>query len=415
MKRIAITGLGVLTPLGKNVEETWAGLIEGRSGAGPITAFDASKFKTRFACEVKDFDPTQIMEAKEVRKLDKVEQYSLWVADEAIKDSQLDLEAEDRERIDVIWATGMGGFQTICNEMIEYHDGDGTPRFSPFFMIRSIPNMSAGHISLAHKLQGASFVLCSACASSAHAIAQAADRIRMGKADIAIAGGAETPIAEGGIGGFNALRALSTRNDDPEHASRPFSASRDGFVMGEGAAALVLEDMDHAIARGAKIYAELVGAGMTSDAYHVTAPDPEGHGALRAMRQAIEEAGIRPDEVDHINTHGTSTPLGDIAELNAICELFGEHAYQIHINSTKSMTGHLMGAAGAFEAVAAILALKHGIVPPTINHNEDDKDERIDYRLDLTFNEAKNADLHYAMSNAFGFGGHNASLLFKKW
>lgn len=415
MKRVVVTGLGALTPLGHNVSESWAGLIEGRSGAAGITRFDATHFKTQFACEVKDFDPTALVDAKEARKMDRVEQFSLWVADEAIRDSQLDLEQENRERIDVIWATGMGGFNTICDEMKVFHEGDGTPRFSPFFMIKSIPNMSAGHISLRHKLLGASFVVSSACASSAHAISQAFDRIRLGKADIAVTGGAETPIAEGGIGGFNALRALSTRNDDPQGASRPFSASRDGFVMAEGAACLVLEELEHAQARGAKIYAELVGTGITSDAYHVTAPDPEGRGALRAMKEAILEAGIDPSEVDHINTHGTSTALGDVAELNAIKELFGEHAYDIHINSTKSMTGHLMGAAGAAEAMAAILALQNGIVPPTINHAEGDEDEKIDYKLDLTFNTAKRCELHYALSNAFGFGGHNSSLLFKKW
>lgn len=414
MNRVVVTGLGALTPLGNTVAETWQGLIEGRSGARGITAFDASHFKTQFACELRDFDITKLMDAREARKLDLVSQYSLWVSHEALLDSKLDLEQEDRERIDVIWATGQGGFQSVCQGMKEFWDGNGTPRFSPFFMPKSIPNMPAGQISLAYGLKGASYIISSACASSAHAIMQAADRIRLGRADIVFTGGAESPIAEGGIGGFNALRALSTRNDSPETASRPFSASRDGFVMGEGAACLILESLDHALARGAHIYAEFVGAGATSDAYHVTAPDPEGKGAIRAMKQAIAEAGISPDEVDHINTHGTSTPLGDVAELNAIKTVFGEHAYDIHINSTKSMTGHLMGAAGAVEALATLLALHEGIVPPTINHEEGDEDEKIDYRLDLTFNTAKHCDLHYGLSNAFGFGGHNASVLFKK-
>lgn len=410
-----MTGLGALTPLGNNVEETWSALCEGKSGCGMITAFDAEKFKTRFACEVKNFDPSSFMDTKEQRKHDRVSQFSLYVARQAMADSELTIDENSALRTDVVWGTGMAGFQTLCNDMHEFYLGDGTPRFNPFFLPKVIPNMTAGNVSLALGLKGASFSLNSACASSAHAIAVAADRIRMGKADVVLAGGAEAPIAEGGVGGFNALRALSTRNDSPETACRPFSASRDGFVMAEGAACLVLEELEHAQARGAKIYAELVGSGQTSDAFHMTAPDPEGAGAMRAMKEAIDEAGIDITAVDHINTHGTSTPLGDIAELKAIQNLFGEHAYNIHINSTKSMTGHLLGAAGATEAIATILALKNGVVPPTINHVEDDVDEKIDYRLNLTFNKAQKCDLHYGLSNAFGFGGHNASLLFRKW
>lgn len=415
LKRVVVTGLGALTPLGNDVESTWRGLTEGRSGCGPLTHFDASKFKTHFACEVKDFDISLLMDRKEVRKHDLVSQYSLWAAREAMADCKLDLEKEDRARIGVVWGTGMGGFQTICAEMKEYEEGDGTPRFSPFFMPKAIPNMPAGEITIMYGLLGPSLSISSACATSAHAIGQAFDMIRMGRADVMVTGGAESPLAPGGVGGFNALRALSTRNDSPETACRPFSKSRDGFVMGEGSACLVLEELEHAKARGAKIYAELLGAGSSSDAYHITAPDPEGNGAVRAMKLALEDAGLKPEDIDHINTHGTSTPLGDVAELKAIQKLFGDHAYKMNLNATKSMTGHLLGAAGALEAMATVLALRDGIVPPTINHDEEDQDENIDYGLNLTFNKAQKRDMQYAMSNAFGFGGHNACLLFGKY
>lgn len=414
-RRVVVTGLGALTPLGNDVESTWRGMVEGRSGCAPITHFDAGQFKTRFACEVKNFDILQLVDRKEARKLDLVEQYSLWVANEAMTDSALDLDHENRDRIGVIWGTGMGGFQSLCQDMKEYYEGDGTPRFSPFFMPKIIPNMCAGSVSIRYGLTGPSYAVGSACASSAHAIADAFDSIRLGRTDVVVTGGAEAPIAEGGIGGFNALHALSTRNDSPETASRPFSQSRDGFVMGEGAACLVLEELEHAKARGAKIYAELVGAGSTSDAYHITAPDPEGRGARRAMQLAIDDAGVRPEDVDHINTHGTSTPLGDVAELKAIQQLFGEHAYRLNINATKSMTGHTLGAAGAVEALATILSLYKGVVPPTINHEPGDEDEKIDYKLNLTFGQAQEREMQYAMSNAFGFGGHNVCLLFKKY
>lgn len=415
LKRVVVTGLGALTPLGNDVESTWRGLTEGRSGCGPLTHFDASKFKTHFACEVKDFDISLLMDRKEVRKHDLVSQYSLWAVREAMADCKLDLEKEDRARIGVVWGTGMGGFQTICAEMKEYEEGDGTPRFSPFFMPKAIPNMPAGEITIMYGLYGPSLSISSACATSAHAIGQAFDMIRMGRADVMVTGGAESPLAPGGVGGFNALRALSTRNDSPETACRPFSKSRDGFVMGEGSACLILEELEHAKARGAKIYAELLGAGSSSDAYHITAPDPEGNGAVRAMKLALEDAGLKPEDIDHINTHGTSTPLGDVAELKAIQKLFGDHAYKMNLNATKSMTGHLLGAAGALEAMATVLALRDGIVPPTINHDEEDQDENIDYGLNLTFNKAQKRDMQYAMSNAFGFGGHNACLLFGKY
>lgn len=415
LKRVVVTGLGALTPLGNDVESTWRGLTEGRSGCGPLTHFDASKFKTHFACEVKDFDISLLMDRKEVRKHDLVSQYSLWAAREAMADCKLDLEKEDRARIGVMWGTGMGGFQTICAEMKEYEEGDGIPRFTPFFMPKSIPNMPAGEITIMYGLYGPSLSISSACATSAHAIGQAFDMIRMGRADVMVTGGAESPLAPGGVGGFNALRALSTRNDSPETACRPFSKSRDGFVMGEGSACLILEELEHAKARGAKIYAEVLGAGSSSDAYHITAPDPEGNGAVRAMKLALEDAGLKPEDIDHINTHGTSTPLGDVAELKAIQKLFGDHAYTMNLNATKSMTGHLLGAAGALEAMATVLALRDGIVPPTINHDEEDQDENIDYGLNLTFNKAQKRDMQYAMSNAFGFGGHNACLLFGKY
>lgn len=414
LRRVVVTGLGAITPLGNDVNATWQGLKEGKSGCATIQQFDASKFKTQFACEVKDFDVLQLMDRKEARKHDRVNHLTLWAVREAMQDSMLDMEKEDAADCGVIWGTGMGGFQSLCNEIKDYFEGDGTPRFSPFFIPKIITNMAAGQISIQYGLQGASYSVSSACASSSHAIIQAFDQIRMGRASVMVTGGSEAPIAAGGVGGFNALHALSTRNDSPATACRPFSKSRDGFVMGEGATCLILEDLEHAEKRGAKIYAELVGVGQTSDAYHMTAPDPEGKGAIRVMKNAIEDAGISLEEVDYINTHGTSTPLGDVAELRAIQSLFGEHAYQMNINSTKSMTGHLLGGAGALEAMISILALRDGIIPPTINHEEGDEDENIDYKLNLTFNVAQKRDIHYALSNTFGFGGHNASLLFKK-
>lgn len=414
MKRVVVTGLGALTPLGNDVPTTWANMVAGVSGCAPITAFDASKHKTQFACELKGWDVAAMFDRKEARKLDPYVQYTLWATHEAMQDAALDLEHEDRTRIGVIFGSGMGGLQTFSNEMVDYAHGDGTPRFSPFFIPKVILNMGAGQVSIRYGLQGPSFAVTSACASSSHAITQAFDQIRLGRADVMVTGGAEAPVTTGGVGGFNAMHALSTRNDSPASASRPFSASRDGFVIGEGAVTLVLEEYDHAVARGAHIYAELVGAGQTSDAYHMTAPDPESKGAAHVMQLAMLDAGIEPADIQHINTHGTSTPLGDIAELNAIKQVFGEHAYDISINSTKSMTGHLLGAAGALEAMACVLAIRDSIVPPTINHDPEDKDENIDYNLDLTFNQARRRDITYAMSNTFGFGGHNACLVFKK-
>lgn len=426
MKRVVVTGLGALTPLGNDVATTWAAMVEGKSGADLIKAFDASKHKTRFACELKDYDVSKILDRKEARKQDPYVQYLIWATREAMLDSGLsrlqpetnkleNIDGLDRTRMGVIVGTGMGGLQTFSDEILAFGQGDGTPRFTPFFIPKVLPSMGAGQLSIMFDLQGISYAVMSACAASSNAIMQAFDYIRMGRADIMLSGGAEAPIIAGGVGGFNALHALSTRNDEPQTASRPFSASRDGFVMGEGSVMLVLEEYEHALARGAKIYAEVVGAGQTADAYHMTAPDPEGKGAIRVMQMAIKDAGIEPTDIDHINTHGTSTPLGDVAELKAIKQVFGEHAYKININSTKSMTGHLLGAAGAIEAMACVLALRDGVIPPTINHSENDKDEQIDYDLNLTFNKAQKRDIRYALSNTFGFGGHNATLIFKKF
>lgn len=415
MNRVVITGLGAVTPLGNDVPTTWQALCEGRSGCFPITKFDVSKFKTRFACQIQGFDIESILCRKEARKLSLNQQYAIAATHEAVTDSGLDFQAEDSLRTAVIYGTAMGGYQTIVQEITDHVQGDGTPRFTPFFMCKILANMTAGHLSLRYGIKGASFTMSSACASSTHAIIQAADQIRLGRADVVITGGTEESVSYPCLGAFNALHAISTRNDDPARASRPFSASRDGFVIAEGAATLILESLDHALARGAKIYGEVVGGGITSDAYHMTAPAPDGEGARRAMQAAIADAGIRPEQVDHINTHGTSTPLGDVVELQAIQSLFGEHAYQIALTSTKSMTGHLMGAAGAVEAIATVLALRDGIVPPTINHDPEDKDEKIDYNLDIVFNEAKRKPMHYAISNTFGFGGHNGSILFKRW
>lgn len=415
LKRVVVTGLGALTPIGNDVNATWSAMLRGESGAKPITHFDASKFRTQFACEVKDFDASSFLDRKETRKLDLFAQYALYVAGQAISDAALNIEDEDAERIGVVWGSGMGGLRTFEEEVSDFALGDGTPRFNPFFIPKVICDIAAGQISLMYGLKGVNFTTLSACASSNHAIAEAFNLLRLGKADVILTGGSEACVAPSGIGGFNSMHALSTRNDSPATASRPFSASRDGFVLGEGGACLVLEEYEHAKARGAKIYAEMVGEGMTADAYHLTAPDPQGNGALRVMKLALEDAGILPGDIDYINAHGTSTPLGDIAEVNAICSLLGDHAYSVNISSTKSMTGHMLGAAGAVEALAAVLAVKNDIVPPTINHSADDVDEHIDSKLNFTFNEPQCRIIRYALSNTFGFGGHNACVVFKKW
>lgn len=415
LKRVVVTGMGVLSPIGNDVKAMWEAMKAGKSGAAEITAFDSSLYKTHFACEVKGFDPTALLDRKEARKLDRFAQFAIWTAKEALEDSGLNLEEENRERIGSIWASGMGGLISMEQDMAAYATGDGTPRFSPFYIPKAIINMGAGHISLMMGLKGINYGVASACSSSGHAIASAFDAIRLGRADVIFTGGSDADITYSGIGGFNSMHALSTRNDSPATASRPFSQSRDGFVLGEGAGCLVLEELEHAQKRGAKIYAELVGAGMNADAHHMTAPDPEGAGAARVMREAMQDAGISPDQVDYINTHGTSTPLGDVCELKAIQSVWGEDAYRLNLSATKSMTGHMMGATGAVEAVATIMALKDGIVPPTINHEEGDEDEQIDYKLNFTFNKAQKRELRYALSNTFGFGGQNACLLFKKW
>lgn len=413
LKRVVVTGLGALTPLGNDVSQTWKGLVEGVSGAGPITHFDASKFKTHFACELKDFDVTRYIDRKEARKMDPYAQYALIASEEAVKDSGLDLEKEDLSRIGVIWGSGIGGLLTFHQEVMGFANGGGTPRFNPFFIPKMIADIASGHISIKFGFRGPNFTTVAACASSAVALVDAFNYIRLGKLDVIVTGGSEAPIAEPGVGGFNSLQAISTRNDDPKTASRPFDKDRDGFVMGEGAGCIVLEELEHAKARGAKIYAEFVGGGLSADAYHMTAPHPEGLGAALVMRHCLEDAGLRPEDVDEINTHGTSTHLGDLAELKAIKEVFGEHVYDINIDSTKSMTGHLLGAAGAVEALAVILSIKDGIVPPTINHFTDDPE--IDNRLNFTFWKAQKRDVKVAMSNTFGFGGHNACVLFKKY
>lgn len=415
LRRVVVTGMGVLTPIGNDVDSMWDAMKQGKSGAADITAFDTSLFKTHFACEVKGFNVDELLDRKEARKMDRFAQFAVWTAKQALMDSGLDLDNENRERIGSIWASGMGGLTSLEVDCMDYAKGDGTPRFSPFYIPKAIINMGAGHISLVLGLKGINYGVASACSSSGHAIASAFDAIRLGRADIIFSGGSDADVTYSGIGGFNSMHALSTRNDSPATASRPFSKSRDGFVLGEGAACLMLEEYEHAVKRGAKIYAELVGAGMNADAHHMTAPDPEGLGAARVMMEAIKDAGITPDQVDYINTHGTSTPLGDICEIKAIQNVWGEDAYRLNISSTKSMTGHMMGATGAVEAAATVLALRDGIVPPTINHEEGDEDENIDYRLNFTFNKAQKRDLRYALSNTFGFGGQNACLLFKKY
>ncbi len=415
LKRVVITGLGAVTPVGNTAPETWKALVNGVNGIAPITSFDTTNFKTHFAGEVKNFDPDVIFDRKEARKMDRYSQFSLCVADEALRDSGLDLEQEDRSRIGVIWGSGMGGLLTMESEIIDFAKGDSVPRFNPFMIPKAIPSIAAGQISIRFGLGGLSYSVSTACSSSSHALGSAFDQIRLGHAEVLLTGGADADVTYTGIGGFNSLHALSTRNESPETASRPFSKSRDGFVLGEGAACLILEEYEHAKARGAKIYAEIIGVGMTSDAYHMTAPDPEGKGAERVMRQALKDADIEPEQVDYINTHGTSTPLGDVTEVNAIKRVFGDHVYEMNLDSTKSMTGHLIGATGAVEALACIMALKDGIIPPTINHDPDDVDENIDYRINFTFGKAQKRNIKYALSNTFGFGGHNACLVFRKW
>ena len=413
LKRVVVTGLGALTPIGNNIEEYWKGLTEGKSGSAPITYYDTEKFKTKFACELKNFDPLNYFDRKEARKLDKFAQYALISSDEAIIDSGLDLEKIDKFRVGVIWGAGIGGLETFQNEVLNFAAGDGTPRFNPFFIPKMIADIAPGNISIKHGFMGPNYTTVSACASSANAMIDALNYIRLGYCDVVVSGGSEAAVTIAGMGGFNAMHALSTRNDSPETASRPFDATRDGFVLGEGAGALILEELEHAKARGAKIYAELVGGGLSSDAYHMTAPHPEGIGVVRVMENCLRDANLRPEDVDAINTHGTATPLGDVAELKAISQVFGDHAQNININSTKSMTGHLLGAAGAIEAIASILAMNHGLVPPTINHSV--IDENIDPKLNLTLNKAQKREVNVAMSNTFGFGGHNACVVFKKF
>ncbi|MDA9237142.1 beta-ketoacyl-ACP synthase II [Schleiferiaceae bacterium] len=412
LKRVVVTGLGALTPVGNTAEETWTNLLAGKSGAGPITRFDASLFKTHFACEVKDFSPNDLLDRKEARRMDRFTQFGMVVADEAIADSGLDFEKENPDRIGVIWGSGIGGIDTFFEQVKGFVDNDLTPRFNPFLIPMMISDITPGRISMKHGLRGPNYTTVSACASSTNALIDAFNLIRLGKADVIVSGGSEAAINPVGMGGFNAMNALSTRNDDPMTASRPFDADRDGFVMGEGGAGIILEEYEHAKARGAKIYAEMVGGGLSADAHHLTAPHPEGLGARNVMANALEDAGLKPEDIDYVNVHGTSTPLGDIAETKAIQKVFGEHAYNLNISSTKSMTGHLLGAAGAVEAMASIMAIYTGMVPPTINHFTDD--ENLDPKLNFTFHSAQEREVRAALSNTFGFGGHNASVLFKK-
>lgn len=413
MKRVVITGIGAITAIGNNAKDYWQGLLEGRSGAAMITKFDASKFKTQFACEVKGFDAETLIGKKEVRRLDLFSQYAIACSNEAIEDAGFDMDALNKDRCGVIWASGIGGLATLQEEIISYIKGDGTPRFSPFLVPKMIIDIAAGHISMQHGFRGPNYATVSACASSSHALGDALNLIRLGKASVMVVGGSEAPIVETSVGGFSSMKALSERNDDPTTASRPFDKNRDGFVIGEGAGALIVEELEHALARGAKIYGELCGTAMTADAYHLTAPHPDGMGAANVMRFTLEDAGLDISDIDYINVHGTSTPLGDVAELKAVTTVFGEHAYKLNISSSKSMTGHLLGAAGAIEAIAALLAVYHDIVPPTINHFTDD--EEIDPRLNLTFHKPQKRTVRAAMSNTFGFGGHNACVAFKKY
>ena len=412
LKRVVVTGLGALTPIGKNVPKYWEALIAGKSGCANITYFDTEKFKTKFACELKNFDPLEHFNRKEARKLDRFAQYALVSSDEAIADANFNLDELDKFRVGVIWGAGIGGLETFQNEMTNFSEGDGTPRFNPFFIPKMIADIAPGNISIKHGFMGPNYTTVSACASSANAMIDALNYIRLGHCDVIVTGGSEAAVTIAGMGGFNAMHALSTRNESPETASRPFDATRDGFVLGEGAGALILEEYEHAINRGAKIYAEVIGGGMSSDAYHMTAPHPDGIGVERVMLNCLKDAGITPNKVDAINTHGTSTPLGDTAELKAISKVFGEHTEKININSTKSMTGHLLGAAGAIEAISSILSINNNIIPPTINHTI--VDENIDSSLNLTLNKAQKREVNIAMSNTFGFGGHNACVLFKK-
>ncbi len=412
IKRVVVTGLGALTPIGNNIEEYWDGLVNGKSGAAPVTYYDTEKFKVKFACELKNYNAEDFFDRKQARKLDKFAQYAMVASDEAIEDSGLDLETIDKFRVGVIWGAGIGGLETFQNEVLNFAAGDGTPRFNPFFIPKMIADIAPGNISIKHGFMGPNYTTVSACASSSNALIDALNYIRLGYCDVIVSGGSEAAVTIAGMGGFGAMHALSTRNESPETASRPFDATRDGFVLGEGAGALILEEYEHAKARGANIYAEVVGGGLSSDAYHMTAPHPDGIGVVQVMKNCLKDAGLKPEDVDAINTHGTSTPLGDVAELKAISEVFGDHAPNININSTKSMTGHLLGAAGAIEAIASILAMKHGIVPPTINHTT--VDENIDPKLNLTLNKAQKREVNVALSNTFGFGGHNACVIFKK-
>ena len=416
LKRVVVTGLGAITPVGNNPEETWANLLAGKSGAAPITLFNTEMFKTKFACEVKDLNVTDYIDRKEMRKMDRYCQLAMISAMQGIKDANIDVETEDLDRVGVIFGVGIGGIKTFQDEVTYYgqHEDQG-PKFNPFFIPKMIADIAAGQISIQYGFHGPNYTTTSACASSSNALADAFNLIRLGKANIIVSGGAEAAICECGVGGFNAMHALSTRNDDPEHASRPFSASRDGFVMGEGAGCLILEELEHAKARGAKIYAEMVGEGASADAHHITASHPEGLGAKLVMQRALEDAGLQPTDIDYINVHGTSTPVGDVSEAKAIKDVFGDHAYKLNISSTKSMTGHLLGAAGAVEAMACVLSVKHDIVPPTINHEEGDNDEALDYNMNFTFNKAQKREVRAALSNTFGFGGHNCCVIFKKY
>ena len=417
LKRVVVTGIGAVTPLGNTAAETWQNMLNGVSGASPITHFDASKFKTQFACEVKDFKPEQFIDRKEVRKMDPYCQYALASAIMAVEDSAMDLEKVDKNRIGVVFGVGIGGMKTYEEEVTSYAKTCDTigPKFNPFFVPKMIVDICAGHISIKYGFHGPNFITSSACASSTNALADAFNLIRLGKADVIVSGGAEAAITAAGVGGFTAMHALSTRNDEPQKASRPFSASRDGFVMAEGGAVLILEELEHAKARGAKIYAEMAGAGMSADAHHITASHPEGLGAKLVMQNALEDAGLQPADIDYINVHGTSTPVGDISECKAIISLFGQHAYELNISSTKSMTGHLLGAAGAIEAMACVMSVNEDIVPPTINHEDGDEDPEIDYKLNFTFGQPQKRTIRAALSNTFGFGGHNACVIFKKY
>ena len=413
LRRVVVTGLGALTPIGNTVSEFWQGLVSGQSGADDITYFDTSNFKTQFACELKGFDPEEFMDRKLSRKMDRFAQYAIVASDEAIKDSQINLDTIDKDRVGVIWGAGIGGLETLQNEVLNFAAGNGIPRFNPFMIPKMIPDIAPGIISIRHGFRGPNFATVSACASSANALIDSLNYIRLGHADVIVSGGSEAGVTIAGIGGFNALHALSTRNDDPKTASRPFDKDREGFVLGEGSGCLILEDLEHAVNRGAKIYAELIGGGLSADAYHMTAPHPEGIGAIKVMQNCLRDSGLNFSDVDTVNMHGTSTPLGDVAESKALHKVFDNHLYSMNINSTKSMTGHLLGAAGAVEAISSVLSIQNGIIPPTINHKT--KDEAIDDKINFTFNKAQERKVNVAMSNTFGFGGHNACVLFRRF